>query len=80
MGLIPMDTIHGNRRSVLDHNSMNPESPQKPRKVSRAKNSHSTSGTVSDVSRPESHKSWADSMVRYRSPTKSASAPLMGTN
>jgi hypothetical protein len=79
MGLVPMDTIHGNHRSVLDHDYMNPESPQKPRKVSRAINSHSTSGTVNDVSRPESHKSWAD-MVRYRSPTKNASALVMGTN
>ncbi len=51
MGLVPMDTIHGNHSSVLDHDSMNPESPQKPRKVSRAINSHSTSGTVNDVSR-----------------------------
>ncbi len=65
--------------NLLDHDSMNPESPQKPRKVSRAINSHSTSGTVNDESRPENHKLWAD-MVRYCSPTKEASALLMGTN
>jgi hypothetical protein len=76
--LVPMDTIHGNHRSVLDHDSMNPESPQKPPKVSRTKSSHNTSGTVSDVSRPESHKSWAD-VVKYRSPIRSASAHPIDT-
>ena len=74
MGVVPMNTIHGNHRSVLDKDS--PSLPS-PRKVSRAKSDHKVSSTDVGPKKPKSHKSWADVVKSRPSVAKITLKPIL---
>jgi hypothetical protein len=67
MGVVPMDTIHGDHRSVLDKDSSNRVSLSNQRETSRKKGNRKDSGADCDVRKPTSHKSWA-SVVKLKPP------------
>jgi hypothetical protein len=67
MGVVPMDTIHGDHRSVLDKDSSNCASLSNQRKTWRKKGNRKNSGADCDVRKPTSHKSWAD-VVKLKPP------------
>jgi hypothetical protein len=79
MGVVPMETIHGTHRSVLDHDSNDPassEKPEKPRSSMRAKTNQTEKGVVCLVRQPQSHLSWAEVVKsNSRKPTRRASRP-----
>jgi hypothetical protein len=60
MGVVPMDTIHGDHRSVLDKDSSNRVSSTNQRETTLKKSKRKDSGADCDVRKPTSHKSWAD--------------------
>jgi hypothetical protein len=68
MGVVPMDTITGNHRSVLDEKSNHPASSEKPKRAlqnnARSKSAHLNRKTGA-------HHSWAD-VVKSKSPKDSS--------
>jgi hypothetical protein len=73
MGVVPMEIIYGNHRSVLDHDSNDPASSEKPEKLRSsmcAKTKQIKKGVACLVRQPQSHLSWAD--VMKSNPRKAA--------
>jgi hypothetical protein len=67
MGVVPMDTIHSDHRSVLDQDLVSDpepsEKPEKPRSILRNKKNNSDprkKGEGKLIGQPQSHKSWAE--------------------
>jgi hypothetical protein len=60
MGLVPMETIVGDHRSVLDKESRCLGVSEKPTNSSRAINAHKKRKATEDVRTTVSHPSWSD--------------------
>jgi hypothetical protein len=67
MGVVPMDTIHGNHRSVLDKDLSNRASLSNQRESTRKKGNHKDSGADRDVRKLTGHKTWSD-VVKLKPP------------
>ena len=67
MGVVPMDTIHGNHRSVLDKDLSNRASLSNQRESTRKKGNHKDSGADRDARKLTGHKTWSD-VVKLKPP------------